>query len=107
MKYWDDVKKIQVGDPVFLFNIETGTLFGPFTAASRPKTHLDPYAFLSSGRTYPAQVLVSWSRLNQVRDASRLSFFNEGLRCVLSDDETVEVLLLLSEAPYYRLEGWF
>ncbi len=31
-RHWETVKKIRKGDPIFLINLNTGTLYGPFFA---------------------------------------------------------------------------
>ena len=62
-KHWNTVKKIKPGSPIFLINLNTGTLFGPFRSTGNPQLYLDPYVFMESGRNYPAQVQVSWGRV--------------------------------------------
>ena len=59
-KYWNKVRKIKRGDPVFLININKGILYGPLRASGKPMIHLDPYIFIESKRNYPAQS--RWSR---------------------------------------------
>ena len=60
-RYWEKVRKIKSGDPVFLINLNNGILYGPFRASGKPMIHLDPYIFIESKRNYPAQVEVEWA----------------------------------------------
>lgn len=105
-RFWDDVKRIKVGDPVFLYNLNSGSLMGPFRASSEPMIHKDPYAFMGSG-TFPAQVDVTWTKVHVIRDASKtLPFLRSRLRCRLTPKETVQVFQALHEAQFLQLNGW-
>ena len=53
-RYWEEVRKIKPGDPVFLINLNNGVLYDPFRASEKPMIHLDPYIFIESKRKYPA-----------------------------------------------------
>jgi hypothetical protein len=100
------VKRIKVGDPVFLYNLNTGSLMGPFKASSEPMIHKDPYAFMGSG-TYPAQVEVTWTKLHIIRNASKtLPFLRNRLKCKLTPKETVQLFQALHEAQFLQLSGW-
>jgi hypothetical protein len=106
-RHWDKNKRIRPGTPLFLYNLDTGCLYGPFQAASKPRMHLDPYAFLESGRSYPAQVEVTWTRMSTVEKAHRvLPFLSSELRCRLSPTETVRVYEALNEAMSRRVASW-
>ena len=75
-KDWETVKKIRKGDPIFLINLITGILNGPFLETRKPQLNLDPYAFLSSGRNYPSQVEVTWYKVMKMeRPYNKLPFF--------------------------------
>jgi hypothetical protein len=105
-RFWDEVKRIKVGDPVFLYNLNTGSLMGPFKASSEPMIHKDPYAFMGSG-TYPAQVEVTWTKLHIIRNASKtLPFLRNRLKCKLTPKETVQLFQALHEAQFLQLSGW-
>jgi len=105
-RFWDQVKNIKIGDPVFLCNLSNGSLMGPFKASSEPMIHRDPYAFMGSG-TYPAQVEVTWTKVHVIKQASKtLPFLRGRLRCRLTPKETVQVFQALHEAQFMQLSGW-
>jgi len=105
-KHWEKVQKIRKGDPVFLINLNTGTLYGPFTATRKSQLNLDPYAFLSSGRNYPAQVEVKWGRVMKLeRPYSKLRFL-DGLQCRLTPSQTVKLMTRLIEEDNQYIHRW-
>ncbi|MCW4050582.1 MAG: hypothetical protein NWE89_12700 [Candidatus Bathyarchaeota archaeon] len=105
-QHWDKVKKIKIGDPVFLYNLSTGCLIGPFRASSRPKIHLDPYAFLKKGN-FPAQVEVTWTLIGEIKAAHKiLPFLSRQLKCRLTPTETVKVLQALHEVMGRKVYSW-
>jgi len=106
-RHWDKVRKIRIGTPLFLYNLDTGCLHGPFQAASKPRIHLDPYAFLGSGRSYPAQVEITWTRIGKIEKAHRiLPFLSNELKCRLTPTETVRVFKALHEEMSRRVASW-
>lgn len=50
--------KIAVGDALFLYNLHTGTLRGPFAATTPCKLNIVPEAWKSTRRKFPWQVRV-------------------------------------------------
>lgn len=88
-RYWEKVRKIKSGDPVFLINLNNGILYGPFRASGKPMIHLDPYIFIESKRNYPAQVEVEWGRVMKLdRAFKKLRFLRKDLPCRLTPTET-------------------
>ncbi|MBE0633639.1 hypothetical protein MUP51_05745 [Candidatus Bathyarchaeota archaeon] len=105
-KHWETIKKIKKGALIFLINLSTGILYGPFTATRKSQLNLDPYAFLSSGRNYPAQVEVQWRRLMKMeRPYSKLPFL-DGQRCRLKPSETVQLMSKLIEEDSRLIHRW-
>ncbi len=105
-KYWGTIRKIKKGDTIFLINITTGTLYSPFIATRKSQLNLDPYAFLSTGRNYPAQVEVRWHRLMKMeRPYSKLPFL-DGQRCRLKSVETVLLMMRLIDEDSQRIHRW-
>ena len=50
--------KLAVGDRLFLYNFELGTMRGPFTALTACANNLEPKAWKKSRRSFPWQVRV-------------------------------------------------
>jgi hypothetical protein len=50
--------KLAVGDRLFLYNFELGTMRGPFTALTACVNNLEPKAWKKSRRSFPWQVRV-------------------------------------------------
>jgi hypothetical protein len=50
--------KIAIGDTLFLYNLDMGTLRGPFVASTGCKMNIEPDAWKSSRRKFPWQVKV-------------------------------------------------
>jgi hypothetical protein len=106
-KHWDTVKKIKPGSPIFLVNLNTGTLYGPFMAKGKPQLYLDPYVFIQSGRNYPAQVEVTWGRVMKIeRVFSKLRFLRKELKSRLRPSETVRVFMKLVEEHNGKIHAW-
>lgn len=61
---------IAVGDRLFLYNFELGTLWGPFTALTTCIHNLDPRAFRKGRRAFPWQVRVDGG--GSVKNAIRI-----------------------------------
>ncbi len=106
-KHWDTVRKIKPGSPIFLINLNTGTLYGPFQSKGKPQLYLDPYVFVESGRNYPAQVEVTWGRVMKInRVFSKFRFLRKELRCRLKPSETVRVFMGLVEEQNGKIHAW-
>jgi len=52
-------RKVAVGDSLFLYNFETGTLRGTFTATTACQMNIEPKAWKRTRRSFPWQVRVS------------------------------------------------
>lgn len=106
-KFWVEVEPMQPGDRVLLYNVSTDTIYGPCKAAGSPRLNLDPYAFIESSKSYPAQAEVTWLKLIELRRGSRLlPFLRSELRCRLSAEETLLVYEAFLEAEGKKVSGW-
>ncbi len=105
--HWESVKEITPGTPIFLINLDTGTLRGPFKASNKPRLYLDPYAFINSGRNYPAQIQVTWQKVMKINNVfNKLKFLRKDIRCRLNALETVQILMLLVEEHNNKIRAW-
>jgi hypothetical protein len=50
--------KIKIGDTLFLYNFETGTLRGPYLAVTACQMNIEPTAWKKSRRNFPWQVRI-------------------------------------------------
>lgn len=50
--------RVAVGDTLFLYNLDTGQLRGPFTATTTCQSNLEPKAWKKTRRSFPWQVRV-------------------------------------------------
>jgi len=57
--------KVAVGDRLFLYNFETGSMRGPFIATTACTHNLEPTAWKKSRRSFPWQVRVDGSRVTK------------------------------------------
>jgi hypothetical protein len=94
---WDEVKEVKRGDTLFLYNLDTDVLFGPFTALSDGGLYLEREAW--EGR-FPAQVRVSLETVAMLRDASKDFNFLRSKTIRLSEHDAQEILAKL--APKVR-----
>ena len=56
--YQNHFRKIAIGDLLFLYNLDTGMLRGPFAAKTICTMNLDPKAWRKTRRNFPWQVRV-------------------------------------------------
>ncbi|GMU80958.1 MAG: hypothetical protein AMXMBFR47_08290 [Planctomycetota bacterium] len=50
--------RVAVGDTLFLYNLDTGQLRGPFTATTECRNNIEPQAWKKTRRSFPWQVRV-------------------------------------------------
>ena len=105
-KFWGWIEEIKIGTSLFLYNVDSKTLFGPFRAASEGKWNIDPAAWENvRPLAFPAQVSVEWDELHEIKTAHRkCEFLGRGVRslCKLTLDQTNDLLDALQEAPLYN-----
>jgi hypothetical protein len=100
-KLWEEVKDVRKGDILFLYNIDTDVLFGPFIAESDGALNIEPDAW--DGR-FPAQVRVKWEAISILRNASakfgylKTSSFKPPYTLRLSEEQGGELLKALTPA---------
>lgn len=107
IKQLETVQKIKKGDALFLYNINSKTLIGSFTAASDGGMNIEPEAWINTTPTgYPAQVRVEWFELHEIRNAFRMfSFLTEFELCQLSQEKTQILFDTLKKASIFVPPG--
>lgn len=106
--YSNHYRKIGAGDTLFLYNFDTGTLRGPYIAASPCKMNIEPAAWKKSKRNFPWQAGVDDSRLfgsvltaDKFRGVLSLAATPMGLLPPVEiPDETAEKLLMAMNSTY-------
>jgi hypothetical protein len=102
-KYWGWVQQVRIGTPLFLYNIDSKTLLGPFQAASEGRLNIDPRAWENvRPLEFPAQVIVKWDKLHELRMAyKKFHFLRDGNLCKLTLEQTNALINSLEQAPAY------
>lgn len=96
--------KIKRGSVIFLYNVETKRLLGPFTAASESGRDLESGAWALDIDEHSASenVKVEWEKLHQVENApEKIPFLRNPRTCMLSETQTQRALDVLKQAPVY------
>jgi hypothetical protein len=104
-KYWGWVQQIVTGSPLFLYNIDSKTLLGPFQAASEGRLNIDPRAWENMRPLeFAAQVSVKWEKIHELETAyKKFPFLRDVYLCKLTLDQTGSLINALSQAPLYSI----
>jgi hypothetical protein len=93
LKFWDEIKDVRKGDILFLYNVDTDVLFGPFTAESDGGLNIEQNAW---GGRYPAQVRIGFGAISIMRNASANFSFLKKVSVKLSEKQGRELLKSLA-----------
>ncbi len=99
------VKKISKNAVLFVFNPDTKTLVGPFTAANEGATRIETGTWTSTidEHSASANIKLEWVDLRIIEKASdRFDFLGNPKKCNLSPLTTQTLLDALKEAPIYK-----
>lgn len=97
-------EKVKAGSVIFLYNDETGTLLGPFTALSEAAETVDTGAWRVDIDDHSASqnVKLEWEELHTLANAAdKLPFLKTPKTCALTTTQTQRALDLLKQAPLY------
>jgi Development and cell death domain len=101
----DEVANIQKGSVLFLYNSETRTLVGPFTAASGGAERIETGAWTSKVDEHSASenIKLEWEDLHVINSANeRFPFLEKPEKCGLSTLRVQTLLDALKEAPAFK-----
>ena len=101
----DEVAGIRRGSVLFMYNPETRTLVGPFTAASEGAKRIETGAWTSKIDEHSASenIKLEWEDLHVISDAGeRFPFLNKPEKCQLSTLRVQTLLDALKEAPVFQ-----
>lgn len=96
------VREMEVGSIVFLLNMGSNTLVGPFTAAGHSGIGLKPGGWRE---VVDAGIRVEWENLHELKNAQGVfPFLKDISTCKLSRLQTQDLLDALKEAPLYNMK---
>jgi hypothetical protein len=102
-----NVEEVGVGSVVFLFNTDSKTLIGPFTASGLRRTGLEPGTWkeVTDEHSVSENIRVKWENLHELRNAQdRFPFLKDIKACKLSQFQTQDMLNALDEAPLFSMK---
>jgi hypothetical protein len=103
--YKDEVAGIKRGSVLFMYNVETKTLVGPFTAATQGATRIETGAWSSEIDEHSASenVKLEWEDLHIISNAGeRFPFLDKPEKCELTTLTVQTLLDALKEAPKFQ-----
>ena len=100
------VREMETGSIVFLFNMDSDTLIGPFTATGSTGTGLEAGGWREvADAQNKASIRVEWEELHEMRKAQdRFPFLGDINTCKLSHFQTQDLLNALKEAPLANIK---
>ena len=101
----DEVANIQKGSVLFLYNSQSQTLVGPFTAASGGAERIETGAWTSKMDEHSASenIKLEWEDLHVIDKANeQFPFLDKPEKCQLSTLRVQTLLDALKEAPVFK-----
>ncbi len=101
----DEVGAIKKGSVLFMYDPNSKTLIGPFTAANEGATRIETGTWSTKidEHSASANVKLEWEDLHIIKDAgSRFPFLNKPEKCELPTLKVQTLLDALKEAPIYQ-----
>ena len=100
------VREMEVGSIVFLLNMVSNTLVGPFTAAGHSGIGLKPGGWREVVDTRTnAGIRVEWEDVHELKNAKDMFPFLKDINvCKLSHFQTQDLLNALKEAPSFEMK---
>lgn len=90
----NEVLKVKKGNVLFLYNLNSDVIFGPFIAESDGRENIEPDAW--DGK-FPSQVKVSWNIFSAVTNASKNFSFIRRKSLRITNEEAQKILKLLEK----------
>ncbi len=101
----EEVSGIRRGAVLFMYNTETNTLVGPFTAAEEGATRIETGAWNSVIDEHSASenIKLEWEDLHKIEGAGeKFPFLNNTKKCELSTLDVQTLLDALMDAPVFQ-----
>jgi hypothetical protein len=99
------IEEIETDAVVFLFNKDSNTLVGPFTAEGSARADLEPgtWAEEVDAHDLSENIRVEWEKLHEMRDAQlKFPFLKDQRTCKLSQFQTNDLLDALKKQPLFH-----
>ncbi|HVP16697.1 MAG TPA: hypothetical protein VMT42_04965 [candidate division Zixibacteria bacterium] len=98
------VSQMELGSIVFLLNMDSNTLVGPFTVSGSSETDLKSGAWRDFTETRTnAGIRVEWENLHELKNAQDIFPFLKDINvCKLSHFQTQDLLNALKDAPSFN-----
>ena len=100
------IREMDAGSIIFLYNMDSNTLVGPFTAAGSTKSGLElgTWKEVTDTRTN-AGIRVEWENLHELKNVQdKFPFLKDINICKLSHFQTQDLLNALKEAPLFKMK---
>jgi hypothetical protein len=100
-----EVGEVKKGSVLFMYNTDSRTLVGPFTAASEGAARIETGAWTSEidEHSASANVKLEWENLHLIKNANeRFPFLSKPEKCQLSTMKVQTLLDALKEAPIFE-----
>jgi hypothetical protein len=100
------VREIEAGSIVFLLNMDSNTLVGPFTAAASTRIGLEPggWTEVTDDRN-KVSIRVQREELHEMKNAlDKFPFLKDINTCKLSHFQTQDLLNALKEGPLFSMK---
>jgi len=101
------VNKMEVGSLVFLHNMDSNTLVGPFTVTGSSRVSTEPGGWreVIDPHGTNAGIKVEWEDVHELKNArEKFPFLKDINVCKLSDIQIQGLMIALKEAPAFDLK---
>ena len=104
----DHIEKIKRGTVLFMYNIDTEALVGPFTSVTEDAERIEPGTWATGidRDSFTGNVTVEWEDLHIIENAlEKFSFLKDPKTCEIPSLTVQELLEALKQAPLYQGEA--
>jgi len=101
------VSEMEVGSLIFLLNVDSNSLVGPFTVTGSSGVGVEPGGWreVINPHGTNAGINVEWEDLHELKDAQEMFPFLKDINvCKLSDIQIQGLMIALKEAPSFKMK---
>jgi hypothetical protein len=103
----DHIQKIKRGTVLFMYNIDTEALVGPFTSVTEDAQQIEPGTWATGidRSSFSGNVTVEWENLHILENAlEKFPFLRNPTTCEIPSLTVQELIETLKQAPLYKGE---